>query len=73
MLDRLRAGLPQTRSLLMYRGTLPPHGDRWVVEDRRPAGSAVSGSPSMRLPLSDRVSDRLGVKVRLRQARIDWD
>ncbi len=34
ILDRLRAWLPQTRSVLMDRETLLAHQDRWVVEDR---------------------------------------
>ena len=34
ILDRLRAWLPQTRSVLMDRETLLAHRDRWVIEDR---------------------------------------
>ena len=40
ILDRLRAWLPQTRSVLMDRDTLLAHRDRWVTEDR-PAKSAL--------------------------------
>ena len=41
ILDRLRAWLPQTRSVLMDRETLLAHRDRWGTEDR-PATSALS-------------------------------
>ncbi len=34
ILDRLRAWLPQVRSLLMDRRTLVAHRDRWVTEER---------------------------------------
>jgi hypothetical protein len=33
ILDRLRAWLPQTRSVLMDRETLLAHRDRWVTEE----------------------------------------
>ena len=41
ILDRLRAWLPQARSVLMDRETLLAHRDRWVSEDR-PARSTLT-------------------------------
>lgn len=41
ILDRLRAWLPQTRSVLMDRETLFAHRDHWVAEDR-PARSRLT-------------------------------
>jgi hypothetical protein len=73
ILDRLRAWLPQTRSLLMDRETLLAHRERWVV-DERPARSALTRLSADEAELyGDLVSDVLGVKVRLEQERIDWD
>lgn len=72
ILDRLRHWLPQTRSVLMDRETLMSHRDRWVLEDR-PAASALTRLTGEELDLyQDLVEDRLGVKVRLEQERIDW-
>lgn len=72
ILDRLRAWLPQARSVLMDRETLLAHRDRWVTEDR-PARSALT-----RLNADERdlyvelVECGLGEGVRLEQERIDW-
>lgn len=72
ILDRLRAWLPQTRSVLMDRETLLHHRDRWVSEER-PTSAALA-----RLTLAEGqlyaalVSDDLGSRVRLEQERIDW-
>ena len=72
ILDRLRAWLPRTRSVLMDRETLLAHRERWVSEDR-PATSVLT-----RLTRDERdlylelVADGLGQRVRLEQERIDW-
>ena len=72
ILDRLRAWLPQTRSVLMDRDTLLAHRDRWVTEDR-PAKSALTRLTSDEQALySELVEDCHDVRVRLEQERIDW-
>lgn len=72
ILDRLRAWLPQTRSVLMDRETLFAHRDRWVTEDR-PATSSLTRLTSDEHHLYvDLVEDRLGDRVRLEQERVDW-
>lgn len=73
ILDRLRAWLPQTRSVLMDRETLQTHRDRWVTEDR-PTAASLTRLTSEELDLyHDLVADHLGEQVRLEQERIDWD
>jgi len=72
ILDRLRAWIPGTRSVLMDRETLLAHRDRWVTEDR-PARSVLTRLTTDEQDLySDLVTDRLGERVRLEQERIDW-
>lgn len=72
ILDRLRAWLPQARSVLMDRDTLLAHRDRWVIEDR-PATSALTRlTPDEQDLYADLVADGLGERVRLEQERIDW-
>jgi hypothetical protein len=72
ILDRLRAWLPQTRSVLMDRDTLLSHRDRWVREDS-PTGAALTRLTSPELDLyTDLVTDSLGERIRLEQERIDW-
>lgn len=72
ILDRLRAWLPQARSVLMDRRTLLAHRDRWVVEER-PATSVLTRlGPDEADLYADLVSDRFGDRVRLEQERIDW-
>lgn len=72
ILDRLRAWLPQTRSVLMDRGTLLAHRDRWGREDR-PATSRLTRLTDAEHELYDElVGDVLGERVRLEQERIDW-
>ncbi|MDY6810458.1 MAG: DUF2220 family protein, partial [Actinomycetota bacterium] len=72
ILDRMRAWLPQTESVLMDRDTLMTHRDRWVTE-QRPASSGLTHLTSVERELySDLVSDALGERVRLEQERIDW-
>ncbi|MCW2817205.1 MAG: hypothetical protein JWN84_4660 [Nocardioides sp.] len=73
ILDRLLAWLPQTESILMDRGTLLAHRDRWVSEDR-PAKSSLRRLGVAEHDLySDLVGDVLGERVRLEQERVDWE
>ncbi|MGD9513071.1 Wadjet anti-phage system protein JetD domain-containing protein [Mycolicibacterium sp.] len=73
ILDRLRAWLPETRSVLMDRETLLAHHDRWVSEDR-PARSALTRLTVDEFGLyTDLVEAALGDRVRLEQERIDWN
>lgn len=73
ILNRLRAWLPQSRSVLMDRETLLAHHDRWVVEDS-PAASHLGRLTDQEQTLyQDLVTDRLGERIRLEQERIDWD
>ena len=72
ILDRLRAWLPHTCSVLMDRETLLNHRDRWGREER-PATSTLTRLTRAELDLyTDLVTDRLGQRVRLEQERIDW-
>ncbi len=72
ILDRLRAWLPQVRSVLMDRQTLMAHRDRWVTEER-PAASTLNRLDAVEQALYvDLVEGRLGDRVRLEQERIDW-
>lgn len=72
ILDRLRAWLPQTRSVLMDRETLLAHRDRWGSEDR-PARSALTRLTAGEQGLyAELVEGGLGERVRLEQERVDW-
>lgn len=72
ILDRLRAWLPQTRSVLMDRRTLLAHRDRWGREDR-PTTAQLSRLRAEEAGLyAELVIDSLGERVRLEQERIDW-
>lgn len=72
ILDRLRAWLPQTRSVMMDRETLMAHQDRWVSEER-PASSSLTRLTRAEQDLfADLVTDALGERVRLEQERVDW-
>ena len=72
ILDRLRAWLPQARSVLMDRETLLAHRDRWVTEDR-PARAALTRLSADEQDLyAELVEGGLGERVRLEQERIDW-
>lgn len=72
ILDRLRAWLPQTSSLLMDRQTLLTHRDRWVKESS-PTRARLSRLTIAEADLyADVVSDRMDERVRLEQERIDW-
>jgi hypothetical protein len=72
ILDRLRAWLPQTRSVLMDRETLLTHRDRWVTEALPTAARLRHLTADEQALYQDLVSDRLGERVRLEQERIDW-
>lgn len=72
ILDRLRAWLPRSRSILMDRDTLLAHRDRWVTEDH-PAKSVLTRlTPDEYDLYSKLVGDVLGERVRLEQERVDW-
>lgn len=72
ILDRLRAWLPQARSVLMDRETLLAHRDRWGAE-QRPTSARLTRLTSAESQLyADLVGDVQGTKVRLEQERIDW-
>ncbi len=72
ILDRLRAWLPQTRSVLMERDTLLAHRDRWVIEERPAASSLPRLTQAEQELFADLVTDALGERVRLEQERVDW-
>ncbi len=72
ILDRLRAWLPQTESVLMDRNTLDAHRDRWVTEDRPASSDLTRLTPAEHDLYADLVGDVLGERVRLEQERIDW-
>ncbi len=73
ILNRLRAWLPQTRSLLMDRETLLAHRDRWVVEASPAAARLDRLSNDEQALYQDLVTDRLGERIRLEQERIAWN
>jgi hypothetical protein len=72
ILDRLRAWLPHTRSVLMDRETLLTHRERWVREDRPATSSLTRLTPTEIDLYTDLVTDRLGTHVRLEQELVDW-
>jgi hypothetical protein len=72
ILDRLRAWLPQARSVMMDRETLLAHRDRWVSEDRPATSTLTRLTPDERDLYVELVEDGLGERVRLEQERIDW-
>ena len=72
MLDRLRGGFPNARSLLMNRETLLAHRPLWVQE-QTPYRAALSRlEQDERALFDDLVSDRLGENVRLEQERVSY-
>jgi hypothetical protein len=72
MLDRLRSGFPNARSILMNRETLTAHRSLWGREDA-PSRAALSRlDPDERALFDDLVHDRLGEKVRLEQERVSY-
>jgi hypothetical protein len=72
ILDRLRAWLPRTRSVLMDRVTLLRHRDRWGTEDKPTSARLRHLTPDEDELYRDLVVDSLGERVRLEQERIDW-
>lgn len=72
ILDRLRARLPQTRSVLMDRETLLAHRERWVTEHSPTSVRLQHLTDDERALYDDLVEDRLAQKLRLEQERIDW-
>jgi hypothetical protein len=72
MLDRLRGGFLNARSLLMNRETLMAHRSLWGREDA-PSRIALSRLDKDEQGLfDDLVHDRLGEKVRLEQERVSY-
>jgi hypothetical protein len=72
ILNRLRAWLPQTRSVLMDRRTLLAHRQRWGAEERPTTARLGRLTPDEQDLYRDLVADRLGQRLRLEQERIDW-
>lgn len=72
ILNRVRAHLPQVRSILMDRETLLAHEERWGVEDTPTASDLSRLDDAERALFADLVTDRYGRSVRLEQERIDW-
>ncbi len=72
ILDRLRAWLPHTRSVLMDRETLLAHRDRWGTEATPTRATLTRLTPDEHALYLDLVGDHLGDRVRLEQERIDW-
>ena len=72
ILDRLRAWLPQSRSVLMDRDTLLAHRARWVTEDSPATSRLPRLTADERTLYEDLVTDRFGECIRLEQERIDW-
>jgi hypothetical protein len=73
ILNQLRAWLPQTRSVLMDRGTLLAHRERWVAEPSPTAARLDRLTGEEQALYQDLVTDRLGERVRLEQERISWN
>ena len=73
ILNRLRAWLPQTQSLLMDRDTLLAHRARWVGEASPTASRLDRLTAEEQALYQDLVTDRFGERIRLEQERIDWD
>ncbi len=72
ILDRLRAGLPHTRSVLMDRDTLIAHRDRWVTEAQPSRATLHRLTPAEHDLYAGLVADELGDRVRLEQESVDW-
>lgn len=72
ILDRLRAWLPQVRSVLMDTDTLLSHHDRWVTEAKPTSAVLPRLTSAERDVYTGLVEDKFGSKVRLEQERIDW-
>lgn len=72
ILDRLRAWLPQTTSVLMDSQTLLAHQDRWVLDPTPTSARLTRLNPAEVTLYTDLVTDRFGESVRLEQERVDW-
>jgi hypothetical protein len=72
MLDRLRAFLPDARSLLMDRETLLAHRPFWVEEPKQNPSPLTRLTPPEQALYDDLLHDRLGPHVRLEQERIGF-
>lgn len=72
ILNRLRAWLPHTTSVLMDRDTLLAHRDRWGAEPTPTRAHLARLAPAEAALYDDLVTDRLGERIRLEQERIDW-
>ena len=72
ILDRLRATLPQARSLLMDRATLDAHQPLWGQEpaDKRHTGTLSRLTASETALFDELRHDRIAERVRLEQERI---
>ena len=72
ILNRLRAGLPHARSLLMDRPTLIDHQPLWGQEpqDKRYTGHPTRLTATEQALFEELRTDRLGERVRLEQERI---
>jgi len=72
ILHRLRAWLPQTRSVLMDRATLLAHRDRWITEDTPTTARLDRLGLAEAALYGELVADVHGDRVRLEQERVDW-
>ncbi len=72
ILDRLRAWLPRTRSVLMDADTLLAHRDRWGREPTPTSAALTRLTAEERAVYDDLVTDRHAERLRLEQERIDW-
>jgi hypothetical protein len=72
ILNTLRAGVPQTRSLLMDRETLLAHRDRWVTESSPTRARLDHLTAAEQTLYADLVEDVYAPAVRLEQERLDW-
>lgn len=73
ILDGLRSQVPHVESVLMDRGTLLAHRDRWVREPRPTRADLARLDVSERLLYEELVEDVHGPAVRLEQEREAWD
>jgi hypothetical protein len=73
ILDRFRAALPQTQSMLMDADTLLAHRELWVVEPTRITRDLPHLRPDEQDVYDGLRTDRWGHHVRLEQERIGFD
>ena len=74
ILDRLRAGLPHVRSLMMDDATLHAHATLWGQEDadKRFVGDLTRLTAAEAALFAELCGDRYGARVRLEQERIAY-